>query len=239
MARLIRLANVEQFLAINLTADPGYDRGNRIIENCAEIRLVWLQEDGVIAHNVLHGRYTGAFAGSQAQANGILSGLGTGAQWTALAAFLPTNTALGFVQLRDLGAADQPYISSNGASRPGTSASPALPNEVSACLTLRTAFTGPAHRGRIFVPGFATNALGTGNVIAAAAVTALQNWGSIIAGVLSANGGYLFSVAHFSRIEYTGSNGTHHDARPAGTVPVQTVEMRDNHWDTQRRRGLK
>lgn len=238
MPRILALANVQQFLAINLTADPGYDPGNRVIPNCAEIRLVWLQEDGVVAHNVLHGRYAGAFAGSQTQANSILTGLGTGAQWTALAGFLPTSTSLGFVQIRDLGQADQPYISSNGAAHAGTSVSAALPNEVAACLTLRTAFTGPGGRGRIYVPGFASNALGAGNVIAAGAVTALANWGSIIAGVLSAQG-YTFCVAHFHRVAYTGVGGAQHPERAAGTVPVQTVEMRDNHWDTQRRRGLK
>lgn len=238
MPRIIALENFQQFLAINLTADPGYDAGNRVIPSCAEIRLVWLQESGVIAHNVLHGRYSGPFAGTQTQANAILTGLGTGAQWTAMAAFMPTQTALGFVQIRDLGAADQPYISSNGAAHAGTSVSAGLPNEVAACLTLRTAFTGPAGRGRIYVPGFATNAMGAGNVIAAAAVTAIGNWGSIIAGILNAQG-YLFSVAHFHRIAYTGVGGAQHPERPAGTVPVQTVEMRDNHWDTQRRRGLK
>lgn len=238
MVRIVRLDTVQQFAAINLTSDPGYDRGNRVIDQCAEIRLVWLQENGVIAHNVLHGRYTGTFAGTQAQCNAILTGLGSGAQWTAMAAFMPPATALGFVQIRDLGAANQPYISSNGSAHAGTSASPSLPNEVAACLTLRTAFIGRQHRGRIYVPGFATNALGAGNVIAAAAVTAIANWGSIIAGVLNAQG-YLFSLAHFHRLAYTSDSGTDHPERPAGTVPIQSVEMRDNHWDTQRGRGLK
>jgi hypothetical protein len=238
MARLIALDRVQQFAAINLTADPGYDPSDHRIPNCADIVLTWVQEDGVIARNVLHGSYTGGYSGSQAQANAILSGLGTGATWNALAAFLPTTTSLAFVSLRDRNAEDQPITSSNGAAHPGTSVSPSLPNEVAAVLTLRTAFTGPAHRGRIYVPGLATNALGAGNVIAAAAVTALANWGSIIAGVLQGQG-YLFCIGHTHRLAYTGINGAQHPERPAGTVPVQAVVMRDNHWDTQRRRGLK
>lgn len=238
MARLVNLANFQQFAAINLTADPGYDRGNRIIPQCAEIDLIWAQEDGRVAHNVLHGSYNGAFSGSPTQADAILTGLGTGAQWTALAAFLATSTQLAGVSIRNLGVAGAPVIPGIGGGHPGTSASPALPNEVSAVITLRTAFTGPQNRGRIYVPGFATNALGAGNIIAAAAVTAIGNWGSIIASVLSAQG-YTFGVAHFSRLQYTGATGTPHPARAAGLVPITTTSMRDNHWDSQRKRGLK
>jgi hypothetical protein len=90
----------------------------------------------------------------------------------------------------------------------------------------------------MFVPGWATNALGTGNTINPAAVTALGNWGSIIAGALSASG-YIWCVGHVARQAYTGSTGTSHPARPAGSVPITTVAVRDNHWDSQRRRGLK
>lgn len=238
MPRVVALANFQQFAAINLSSDPGYDRDDHRIPNCADIVLTWTQENGVIARNVLHGSYTGGFAGTVAQCNAILTGLGTGAQWTALAGFLAPSTSLAFVSIRDRNAENQPIISSNGAAHPGTSAGTALPNEVAAVVTLRTAFTGPAHRGRIYVPGWATTALGTGNVIAAAAVTALGNWASIIAGVLSQSG-YLFCIGHAHRIAYDSAAGGHHDERPAGTVPVQSVAVRDNHWDTQRRRGLK
>lgn len=238
MARLVNLANFTQFAAINLSADPGYDKGNRVIPSCAEIQLTWALDGGRVAHNVLHGRYSGAFAGTQAQANSILTGLTTGAQWTALAAFIPTGVGLTAVNIRDLAVKDQPYIPSSVAGGNGSSVSAALPDEVAAVLTLKTAFIGPANRGRIYVPGLATNALATGNLIAPAAVTALANWGGIIAGVLNAQG-YLFSLAHFHRLAYTGASGTDHEERPAGTVPVVTVSMRDNHWDTQRRRGLK
>ena len=124
MVRIVRLDTVQQFAAINVTSDPGYDRGNRVIDQCAEIRLVWLQENGVVAHNVLHGRYTGTFAGTQAQCNSILLGLGSGSQWTTMATFMAPATALAFVQIRDLGVANAPYISSNGAAHEGTSASP-------------------------------------------------------------------------------------------------------------------
>jgi hypothetical protein len=238
MARLINLENLQQFTAINLTADPGYSPGNRIIPGVAQIRLKYFLVDGKTGYNVLHGSYAGAFHGSQAEANAILTALSSGAQWTALAAFLGTGLALAGVDIRDLGVANAPIIASLPGGSNGASASPSLPSEVAAVITLRTAFTGPANRGRIYMPGWATNALGTADVIAAAAVTALGNWGSIIAGALSAQG-YVFGVAHYARLAYTGATGTPHPARPAGLVPITNVAVRDNHWDTVRRRGLK
>jgi hypothetical protein len=88
------------------------------------------------------------------------------------------------------------------------------------------------------VPNFAVNALGVGNTINPATVTALGNWASIIAGVLSGHG-LTLGVAHFSRLAYTTAAGKPVPARPPGIVPVLSVLVRDNHWDSQRRRGRK
>lgn len=233
------LDNLQQRAAINLTADPGYDRGDHTIPSTAAIILTWTTASGKVARNILHARYTGTFAGSQAQCNGILSGLTSGAQWTALALHIAPTASLAFVSIRDVAQENQPLISSNGAAHPGTSTGTELPDEVAAVLTLRTAFTGRQHRGRMYIPGWATTALATGNVIAPAAVTALANWGSIIAGVLSANGGYLWGIGHLHRLAYTSPIGTPIPERPAGLVPIQSTEVRDNHWDSMRRRGLK
>jgi len=238
MARLINLANFEQFAAINLTADPGYNPSDRRIPNCAQIVLNWTSESGKGAHNVLHGSYNGAFAGSQTQANAIVAALTTGAQWTALASFIGGSAGLGSVSIRDLNVVDSPIIPSIAGGGAGSSASPPLPNEVALVVTLRTAFTGPQNRGRMYIPDLATNALAAGNIASPACVTAVTNWASIIAGVLSAQG-YTFGIGHYSRLAYVGVGGRQHPARPAGVVPITTVSVRDNHWDTQRRRGLK
>lgn len=238
MPRYVALANFEQFAAINLTADPGYDPSDQTIPNTADIYLLWTSASGRTQYNVLHGQYQGAFAGSQAQCNAILTGLTTGAQWTALAGFLAPTTTLVAVQMRNRNLEDQPKIASTAAGAPGTSTGTELPDEVAVVITKRTALTGPAHRGRIYVPGWATNAIGTGNVVTAAAVTALGNWGSIIAGVLQGQG-YVFGIGHVQRKAYTGASGKPHPARAKGFVPITNVAVRDNHFDSQRRRGLK
>jgi hypothetical protein len=237
-SRIVNVANLEQFTAINVLSDPGHIGGPVIVPNCAQISLVWSLEDGKTAHNVLYGRYSGTFAGSAAQATAILTALASGGAWSALAAFLATSTVLGSVSLRDMNSANNALIFASSGSAPGTSASPALPNEVAAVISLRTARTGPANRGRIYVPGFATNALGTGNVVAATVVTALNAWANTIPTALSGQG-YTFVLGQPARAAYTGSTGTQHPARAATSQPVTSQALKDNHWDSQRRRGLK
>lgn len=236
--RIVNLANFEQFAAINLLSDPGHVAGPKIAPNCAEIRLFFSQEDGKAAFVVLNGRYPGAFAGTVAQCNSILTALTTGAQWTALAAFLATTSALAVVQIRDINSAGNPYIQSTSSGAGGTSASPALPNEVAVVVTKRTAKTGPQNRGRAYVPGWATNAMGTGNVVAAAAVTALGNWAATWTTAMQAQG-YTHCIAQPARAAYVGSTGASHPARAATTIDITSLAVRDNHWDSQRRRGLK
>lgn len=238
MPNLVALDSLQQFAAINLTADGGYDRGNRVIPNTAEITLSWFQDDGHIAKNILHASYQGVFHGSQTEADAILTGLNNVPLYNTLAGFMASTGNLGTCQIRDLNVKDAPIISSLAAGRPGTSPGSALPNEVAAVVTLRTAFVGRQNRGRMFIPNWATNALGAGNTIAAPAVTALGNWASIIAGVLQSQG-YIFGIGHFHRLAYTSPKGTAHPERPAGLVPITNVTVRDNHWDTQRRRGLR
>jgi hypothetical protein len=237
-SRVINLANFDQFTAINVLSDPGLDPTPHVIPFGIEILVDWFLENGKGAHNVLCGSRTDGLGVTQAQANAIFTALSTGAAWTALAAFLSSTTNLTNVSMRDLRAFNQPVISSNLPQVLGTSASPTLPSEVALAATFRTALVGPGNRGRMYVPGWATNALATGNVVAPAAMTALQNWLNTIPTALAAQG-YTFCLRQPSRVGYTGETGKIHAARPAGTLPIITQTVRDNHWDSQRRRGLK
>jgi hypothetical protein len=237
-SRIVNLDNFQQFTAINVLLDQGSLGGPTVIPNAVQIVLDWTLDDGRLAHNVTYGTVAGGFTPTVAVANTLFSALSTGGLWTAFAAFLSTGTAFSGVTLRDVRSANQPLIASTGAAAPGTSASPALPNEVAVVVTLRTALTGAANRGRMFIPGWATNALASGNVVAAAAVTALQAWASSIGGIYGANS-MPMALGHKARAAYTGSTGTVHPARPAGLVTITSLVVRDNHWDSQRRRGLK
>lgn len=237
--RTIRLDNLQPFQAVNLTSDPGAAPGPKLVPNCAIIGFAWTLEDGKIAHNILYGRYTGAFAGTQAQATAIMTALTTGGTWTALAAFLSTTTAFANVYIRDMNTPDNPIIYGTGSAVPGTSVSSALPNEVAAVITLLTAKAGQQNRGRMYVPGFATNALATGNVIAPAVLTALNNWAAVIPSAFTAQG-YTHVLGQPHRVAYTSpATGRVFPERLATSTPVTSRTAKDNHWDTQRRRGLK
>lgn len=237
-SRIVNLENLQQFTAINVLSDPGHIGGPVIVPQCAQIVIRWALTDGKFGNNILYGRYSGGFAGTVAQANAIMSGLSTGAQWTALATFMGTLGGLFGVTIRNVSVANQPVISSTNANVPGTTTGTALPDETAATITLRTAFTGPQNRGRMFIPNWASNAIGAGGVIAPAAVTALQNWANTIPGVLSGQG-YTWVIGQPARAAYVGSTGTSHPARAATSQAVTSQPVRDNHWDSSRRRGLK
>lgn len=237
-SRIINLSNAQTFTAVNLLSDPGAILGPVQVPQCAQISFAWSLEDGKVAHNVLYGRYSGGFAGTVAQCNSIIAALTTGAQWTALAAFFSTSNIFSFVTIRDVNTINQPIIQNSAGGAAGTSASPALPLETAAVITLRTALVGRANRGRIYIPSWATNALGAGNIIAAAAVTALQNWANTIPTAFTAQG-YTLVIGQKARASYTGTTGAVHPPRAATSTAVTSLSVRDNHWDSQRRRGLK
>lgn len=236
--RLVPLDQLQQFAAVNLSSDPGAIGGPVQVPQCAQITLRWGLESGKVGHNVLYGRYSGGFAGTVAQAQAIFSALSGSAFTSNIGPQLAASSSLQGVDIRDVNQINQPIISSTGAAVPGTSASPALPNEVALVVTLRTGQVGRSMRGRLYIPGWATNALGAGNVAAAAVVTALNNWAGQLTPTLAAQG-YTFVIGQRARAAYTGVSGTQHPARAATSTQITSTTVRDNHWDSQRRRGLK
>jgi hypothetical protein len=236
--RIVDLANFPQFTAINILSDPGHIGGPKVIPSCAEIVLHWLVAGAKSANNVLICRYTGTFAGTVAQANAIMTALATGAPAAALATHLATTTSLANILIRDLNTANQGQVFSSVPGITGSGVGSALPNEVALVVTEHTALTGTANRGRMFIPGWATATVAADNTAVAAVVTDLQAWANTVQNALNGSG-YTLVVGHPARQAYTGRTGTAHPARPAGSVTVQSLFVRDNHWDSQRRRGLK
>jgi hypothetical protein len=235
---LVRLDRLQQFAAVNLLLDPGAIGGPVVIPNAIQVTLRWTLASGKIGHNVLYGRTAGVPAPSVAMADALLTALTTGTPWLSFAARLSNSTALAGVTLRSVHEAGLPIFDSTGAAHPGTNAVLALPNEVALCVTLRTGGTGGQNRGRMYVPGYATDSVAAGNVASATVVTDTQGWANIIIPAFSGQALTLV-IGQKARQEYIGTTGTLHPARPAGTVVVTSLLVRDNHWDSQRRRGLK
>ncbi len=240
MARIVALDSLQQFTAVSLlSTDLGEIAGPIVIPQAAQITLRWALSDGKVGHNYLYGRYSGSYAGTQAQANAIMTALSTGAPAVALLGTMALSGGLAGVDIRNVSVADQAIVSSSNALVAGTSAAQALPNEVAAVITLRTANAGRAFRGRMYVPGFAVDQMAVGNVMAPGLVTALGNWANTIIGALSPSG-YTLVIGQRARAAYTSpTTGRTFAARPANTVTVTSLTVRDNRWDSQRRRGLK
>jgi len=238
MPRLVALSDLTQFAAVELS-DGGYVRGPQIIPNCAMVRLNWALTDGRVGHNVLHAQYTGAPALSQTMANAILTGLTTGATGIAFMALIAPTVTLTSVSLLDMRSTTGVEIPSSSAAVPGTSAGTAIPDEMAIVITLRTANRGRSGRGRVYLGGFTNLAIGVGGVIAGTTVTAINNWATTnMLGTLSTNlGPMVLGLPH--RKAYTSPTGAAIPDRPATTVQVTTATVRNNTWDSQRRRGLK
>jgi hypothetical protein len=240
MSPVLRYDAVQQFAAINVLTDPGYLPGPKVIPNTAQVVLNWNLTDAKVAHNVLYAQYTGTPAFTAAVAQAIFAAITTGAQWTAFAGFLATTTSLRSVSILDIRSTTGVLFTSTGTAAPGTAAGAALPDEVALAVRLSTAERGPSGRGRYYVPGWAINAIGTSGTVAAAAVTALQSWAQIaVSGALSSNiGAQVLGLP--ARAAYTSPiTGRQFPARSARNVALTAITVPDNHWDSQRRRGLK
>lgn len=238
MTRIIALDSLQQFTAVNLLFDPGAIGGPKLVPSVAEITLRFAMPTARYANVVMHGRYVGVFNGSVAQANAILAALSTGSAATALLSHLSSSVVISSVSIRDLNTANQGLITSTGPAVPGTGAGIALPAEMALVVTKHTAQTGRANRGRMYIPGWNVASVAADNTATAGCVTDLQTWANTVQGAFNASN-YTMVIAHPARAAYTGSTGTAHPARAAGSVDVSSLFVRDNHWDSQRRRGLK
>jgi len=237
-SRIVNVSNLQQFTAINVLSDPGVIGGPIVIPNAMRIMLVWTLTNAKTARNILYGQITGAVTPGTALADSIFSALKGHSSFAPLMTFIIPTCSFARVEVQDVRQADLPVFASTGAAAPGTSTGSAVPDEAALVLTLRTNKIGPGNRGRLYQPGWGTNAIGAGGVVAAGAVTALGNWGGGIATAIGANG-MSWALGQPARAAYTSATGTSHPARPAGVLPFTTFLVRDNHWDSQRRRGLK
>lgn len=238
MSPLVRLENFQQFAAINVLSDPGHIAGPVVIPSCAQIVLRFNLPAGKVAHTIVYGRYASSFAGSPTQAQALFAALSTGANWTAVQSRLHLATAFAGVDLRDVSVPNAPIISSTGTAVAGTGTGGLLPDESAIVVTLRTAFTGPGFRGRMYFSGWDALQVAAGGGIAAALMTALQNWAQGFTSIFAGQG-YTWVLGQPARAAYTGSTGRQHPARAAMSTNISAAVVRDNHWDTQRRRGLK
>jgi hypothetical protein len=110
-----------------------------------------------------------------------------------------------------------------------------MPENAAIVMTENINIRGKGLKGRCYLGGWSTAADAGGGVIAAAAQTAVNNFGTAILNALNAQS-LTPCVAQIARQQYQGITGTIHQARPMGHPTVLGYVCRDLVWDTQRRR---
>jgi hypothetical protein len=214
---------------------PGYIAGPLVIPLTFQLRLIWQLANGKVATNVLHAIVADGTDPSVAMANTILGNLVADAATDTYLAFLTTTTALQFIDIRDIRTPAQAAFQSTGPAAPGTGVLHALPEEVALVCTLRTALAGRAHRGRVYLSGFDASGLTAEGHATPGLTAAAQAFVEQLA-LYMAGEGLALGVGHRGHAEYVNAVGNTVAAEAAGTDLVTQVVVRDNVFDSQRRR---
>lgn len=205
-----------------------------VMSNAVQVRLIWSLL-GRTCSNVLGGQVGGGYTNSQVHADAL--GVDVLGDFTSsgLAALMPNSSILVAVGIRDLRTANQVEYISTATEVVGTGSGDALPNELAAVVTLRTALAGKRYRGRVYMSGANEAQNSTNGVIVPGFNTAITDF---ITAVQSDMGTQGITLSVLSRPTYLNL------APPADTLvwpgaltPVTSITARDLNWDTQRRRG--
>lgn len=192
-----------------------------IINSTYSIILVWTLGGENWALNSLKATLPGGDVVNQGLADSWATDLSAAHTSSGLDAVQPTNVALGAVRVRDLRVANQPEFEA-GVGSAGVNVSELLPRQAGVRVTARTPLAGRSFRGGPTIPGFAEDQNDAGGRISASASAA--------------------ALAFVDAIRTAATNRGHQLAIGSpllGTSqPITGTVVRDNVWDTQRRRGF-
>lgn len=215
--------------------DGGHIAGAQAVPNVIEIRFSIMLPNQKLIYHTAHGAYVPGTPPSMATLAQALWNSISSAWNTNLASLMHTQTQFQQVFCRDMTNVTNAVFVGTGAALPGTSASPAMPENAAVVLTENVAQRGRGAKGRIYLGGFATNADAGAGLISAAAQTAINAFGTALANAINAQS-LTPCVAQVHRAQYQGVTGTIHAERLATHVTVTSYTCQNLVWDTQRRR---
>jgi hypothetical protein len=214
--------------------DGGRIPGPQNCANVGEFRFQVQLPNSKLSYWTVHGYFGGTISVTQSMANSLFSAVSSA--WTSnLTPFLATTTILQNCQIRDMTSYTNPILTSVGTAVPGTSASPAMPVNNAIVITENLNIRGRGAKGRIYLGGWSTNAESPPGVIAPGLVTALGAFCTALFNAVTAAPSTP-AVAKVHRAEYYGVTGTLHPERLSTYATVNQYVVRDNVFDTQRRR---
>ena len=217
--------------------DAGRIKGAAAVPNVLEIRCLFSLPNQKFANITFHGFNTVMPAVNVALANTLFASLSS-AWSTNLGLYCPAGppaTSFQNVFVRDMTNPGFPVFQSTSAAVAGTRASPAMPANAAIVLTENLNVRGRGAKGRVYLPGWATNADAGGGLVNAATVSAITAFGTAVFNAIT-TAGFTPCVAKVARQAYTGFTGTPHLQRNATNATVTNYVCRDNIWDSQRRR---
>lgn len=204
-----------------------------IIDNAVQVKWLWTLGN-ISAVNVTHASIAGGFTFSSATAQALFAAIAGNMGTSGLVGTWGTGVSFDKVTIRDMRTPNNAEIESTGAPLTATGSGDLLPPQVAAVLTLRTAKAGKSFRGRIFLPGFAEDANdGQGRIIIDV-INVLTLFAAALPSNYSGSGAQL-AVASRQVVDRSAGGGCA-VIKPSNITPVTQVVIRDNRWDTQRRR---
>jgi hypothetical protein len=211
-------------------------KGPVVIPNCAEVKLLWLQ-NGMQLANVLHGNLTAAGPLNPAVAESIFSAIKANAATLTWFGHLETGISLTHVHVKDLRAPNNPTIESTGLPLAGTSAGRFSAQDLALVVTLRTQFSGKGFFGRVYLPGITEDNLADTRHFAGAVSSPAIAFLNGVNSAMTAQG-LPWVVAHRALQANTdpAAPPSQQQPRPAGVTPITAAVLTDLRIDSQRRR---
>lgn len=209
---------------------PGCQK-HLVIPNTVQVILQW-GNGTKFPRNVLHGTIGASTPVDVTMANSIMTAWNNLMGSSLLTAQLGLDQSTNSVILRDVRNPNLAEVSSNVAGVVGTATGDDLPHQIACVLTIRTAFAGRGFRGRAYLPCWTEDSNGASGQMSAAAKTAADAFAAGFIGVFTA-GGVTLGVAKRPIFNPDDCSIT----TPGVTNPATQVIVRNNLWDTQRRRA--
>lgn len=219
-----------------------------VVPTAAQVRLLGAVSAGVIpCYNVLGAIKLGATVINQALANTLAAAIRANFT-THLAPHMSAGTHFATVGIRDISSASQTEYIGTGGPVVGAAVGDSLPGGAAACVSLKTALSGPRHRGRVYLSGWAEGANGPAGAIDTAANAAAVAFVTAVQTSLAANGltlavvsrpSYAQQITHVTQLP-SGATDTQvrsMPARPGEVNAVTSISARNAVWDSQRRRN--
>lgn len=216
--------------------DAGRVKGALAVPNVIEIAIKQTGANGKQANFACYGAYASAPPSLASLATALWNAI-SGAWSTNLAPQMAPAAEITSVWIRDMSNVNNPIVVGTGPAIPGTGTGNPLPPETAIVITENINARGRGLKGRMYLGGFVDSAGGANGIISAGGQAAVQGFATALFNAITTNS-LTPCVPQVARNQYIGFTGTVHAARTPTHVTCSQYVLRNNEFDTQRRRGV-